>query len=114
MGLAEQDRVETLLLTVEALQAQMEDNTRLANEKELALTEDRRVREEEVRAVQARDAENQQELTDKLHQTQDLLYDSTRDYLELKYEHRDHERVRTRLTSYLHTSLPAIFFFDLD
>ena len=31
-------------------------------------------------------------MTDKLHQTQDLLYDSTRDYLELKYEHRDHER----------------------
>jgi coiled-coil domain-containing protein 77 len=52
MALAEKDRVETLLLTVEALQAQMEDNARLANEKELALTEDRRVREEEIRAVQ--------------------------------------------------------------
>ena len=55
----------------------MEDNTRLANEKELALTEDRRVREEEIRAVQARDAEKHQGLTDKLHETQDLLYDST-------------------------------------
>ena len=31
----------------------------------LALTEDRRVREEEIRAVQARDAEKAQELTDK-------------------------------------------------
>jgi coiled-coil domain-containing protein 77 len=53
-GLSDKDQVESLLLTIEALQAQMEDNTRLANEKETALTEDRRVREEEMRAVQVR------------------------------------------------------------
>lgn len=50
--------------------------------------EDRRVREEEFRAAFAREAEKIQEVTDKLHHTQDLLYDSTRDYLELKFEHR--------------------------
>jgi coiled-coil domain-containing protein 77 len=32
-------------------------------------------------------------MTDKLHHTQDLLYDSTRDYLELKLEHRNHEKL---------------------
>jgi len=28
----------------------------------------------------------------RLHKTQDLLYDSTRDFLTLRYEHREHER----------------------
>ena len=28
----------------------------------------------------------------RLHKTQDLLYDSTKDFLELRYEHRAHER----------------------
>ena len=31
-------------------------------------------------------------LTEKLHKTQDLLYDSTRDFLELRFTHRGHER----------------------
>ena len=90
--LGDKDRIETLLLTVEALQAQMEDNTRVSKEREAALLEDRRVREEEYRAETTRDTERLQDLTDKLHHTQDLLYDSTRDYLELKYDHRSTER----------------------
>lgn len=28
----------------------------------------------------------------RLHKTQDLLYDSTKDFLELRFEHRQHER----------------------
>jgi coiled-coil domain-containing protein 77 len=91
-GLSDKDQVESLLLTVEALQAQMEDNTRLTTEKEAALTEDRRVREEEMWAVQARDAERLKQLAVKVDHTQDLLYDSTRDYLELKFEHQNHEK----------------------
>ena len=59
---------------------------------EAALLEDRRVREEEYRSESSRDTEKIQDLTDKLHHTQDLLYDSTRDYLELKYDHRSTER----------------------
>lgn len=31
-------------------------------------------------------------LINRLHKTQDLLYDSTRDFLTLRYEHREHER----------------------
>ena len=31
-------------------------------------------------------------LTEKLHKTQDLLYDSTRDFLELRFQHRANER----------------------
>ena len=90
--LSDRERNETLLLTVEALRAQLEDHTRLANEKTAGLLEDRRIREEEARAAAKRDSDKIAELTDKLHSTQDLLYDSTRDYLELKFEHRSRER----------------------
>ena len=90
--LTDRERNETLLLTVEALRAQLEDHTRLANEKTAGLLEDRRIREEEARAAAKRDAEKIAELTDSLHSTQDLLYDSTRDYLELKFDQRSRER----------------------
>jgi coiled-coil domain-containing protein 77 len=93
--LTDRERNETLLLTVEALKAQLEDHTRLANEKTAGLLEDRRIREEEARATADRSAEQIKELTDKLHNTQDLLYDSTRDYLELKFEQRTRERLWT-------------------
>ncbi len=46
------------------------------------------MRAEEARIAAKRDADKIQELTDKLQQTQQLLYDTTKDYLELKYDHR--------------------------
>lgn len=49
--LDERDRVETLKLTIEALKTQLEDKTRLSNEKITTLMEDRRIREEESRTV---------------------------------------------------------------
>ena len=57
-----------------------------------ALLEDRRVQMEETQAVHDRDTARIKELTDQLHATQDLLYDSTKDYLDLKYEYRAKER----------------------
>ncbi|XP_077979112.1 coiled-coil domain-containing protein 77-like [Glandiceps talaboti] len=83
---------ETLVLQVEALQAQLEEQTKVAKEQVDALLEDRRVRVDEMQTVMDRDQHKIQTLTDKLHKTQDLLYDSTKDYLELKYEHRANER----------------------
>lgn len=57
-----------------------------------ALLEDRRVRMEEAQALHDRDTERIRGLSDQLHMTQNLLYDSTKDYLDLKYEFRARER----------------------
>ncbi|XP_035677389.1 coiled-coil domain-containing protein 77-like [Branchiostoma floridae] len=83
---------ETLALHVEALQAQLEEQTRLAREQAEALLQDRQVRIEEQDAQRQRDADRIKGLTDRLQKTQDLLYTSTKDYLELKYEGRSDER----------------------
>ena len=58
----------------------------------MGLMEDRRVREQEATAMRDRAGEKNAELTQRLHDTQDVLYDSTRGFLELKYEHRKRER----------------------
>ena len=57
-----------------------------------ALLEDRRVRMEENQAIHDRDTARIQSLSDQLHTTQSMLYDSTKDYLDLKYEFRSSER----------------------
>lgn len=46
------------------------------------------MRAEEAKIAAQRDAEKIASLTDKLEQTQQLLYDTTKDFLELKYDHR--------------------------
>ncbi|XP_071360311.1 coiled-coil domain-containing protein 77 isoform X1 [Trachinotus anak] len=83
---------QTLLLQVEALQTQMEEQTRLAKEQVESLMEDRRIKTEEAQAKRQRDQERITALTDKLQRTQNLLYESTRDFLQLKFETRDHEK----------------------
>lgn len=50
---------------VEALQAQMEEQTRLAKEQVESLLEDRRIKTEEAQAQQQRDEERIAALTDK-------------------------------------------------
>ncbi len=50
------------------------------------------MRSEESHALHDRDTDRIKALTDKLHVTQNLLYDSTKDYLDLKYEYRAKER----------------------
>ncbi|XP_057185699.1 coiled-coil domain-containing protein 77 isoform X2 [Triplophysa rosa] len=83
---------QTLLLQVEALQAQMEEQTRLAKEQVEALLEDRRIHLEERQVQQKRDQDGSTALTDKLQRTQNLLYESTKDFLQLKFESRAHEK----------------------
>ncbi|XP_038636776.1 coiled-coil domain-containing protein 77 [Scyliorhinus canicula] len=84
---------QTLLLQVEALQSQLQEQTQLAKEQIDALLEDRRIRMEETHVQQQRDKDKIKSLTDKLHKTQNLLYESTRDFLQLKFEGRDAEKV---------------------
>ncbi|KAM9495750.1 coiled-coil domain-containing protein 77 isoform 2-T5 [Clarias gariepinus] len=83
---------QTLLLQVAALQAQLEDQTRLAKEQVASLLEDRQIHLEEKQVQQQRDQERVSALTEKLQRTQNLLYDSTRDFLQLKFESRAHEK----------------------
>ncbi|XP_028398129.1 coiled-coil domain-containing protein 77-like [Dendronephthya gigantea] len=83
---------QTLLLQIESLQAQLEEQTKLSREEIEGLLEDKRVRNEEHNASTERDQDKIKSLTEKLHQTQDLLYQSTKDFLELKYDLRARER----------------------
>ncbi|XP_067683914.1 coiled-coil domain-containing protein 77-like [Haliotis asinina] len=83
---------QALCLQVEALQAQMEEQAKLAKEQAEAMLEDRRVKEEEFETRRQRDEDKIRNLTEKLHKTQDLLYDSTKDFLELRYQGRANER----------------------
>ncbi|XP_074488286.1 coiled-coil domain-containing protein 77 isoform X1 [Sebastes fasciatus] len=82
----------TLLLQVEALQAQMGEQTRLVKEQVESLLEDRRIQTEEGQAQRQRDQERVTVLTDKLQRTQNLLYESTRDFLQLKFATRANEK----------------------
>lgn len=83
---------QTLLLQVEALQAQLEEQTRLSKEQVESLLDDRRIRMEEAQVQHQRDQDKVKELTDKLNKTQKLLYESTRDFLQLKFEGRANEK----------------------
>ncbi|XP_071123514.1 coiled-coil domain-containing protein 77-like [Mytilus edulis] len=83
---------EVLVLQVEALQAQLQEQTKIAKEQVEALMEDRRVKDEELETRRQRDEAKIHTLTEKLHKTQDLLYESTKDFLELRYQGRANER----------------------
>ncbi|XP_041906269.1 coiled-coil domain-containing protein 77 isoform X2 [Corvus kubaryi] len=83
---------ETLLLQVKALQAQIEEQTQLAKDQVEALLEDRRIQMEEAEVRHRRDQEKIKTVTEKLHKTQNLLYESTRDFLQLKFDARANEK----------------------
>ncbi|XP_052282943.1 coiled-coil domain-containing protein 77-like isoform X2 [Dreissena polymorpha] len=83
---------QALSLQVESLQAQIQEQAKLAKEQVQALIEDRRVKEEELETRRQRDEAKIHTLTEKLHKTQDLLYESTKDFLELRYQGRANER----------------------
>ncbi|XP_066864507.1 coiled-coil domain-containing protein 77 isoform X3 [Kogia breviceps] len=84
--------VQTLILQVEALQAQLERRSRLSQEQVAGLLEERRTRMEEAQARQQRDRERVAELTRNLHHTKELLYESTKDLLQLKFENQNKEK----------------------
>ncbi|NXK67431.1 CCD77 protein, partial [Sylvietta virens] len=83
---------ETLLLQVKTLQAQLEEQTRLTKEQVEALLEDRRIQMEEAEVRHRRDQDKIKAVTEKLHKTQNLLYESTRDFLQLKFDARANEK----------------------
>ncbi|NXU12105.1 CCD77 protein, partial [Pardalotus punctatus] len=83
---------DALLLQVKALQAQIEEQTQLAREQIEALLEDRRIQMEEAEVRHRKDQEKIKTITEKLHKTQNLLYESTRDFLQLKFDARANEK----------------------
>ncbi|XP_006506563.1 coiled-coil domain-containing protein 77 isoform X4 [Mus musculus] len=78
---------------VEALQAQLGEQTKLSREQVEGLMEDRRIRVEEIQVQHQRNQEKIMELTKSLHHTQELLYESTKDFLQLKFENQNKEKV---------------------
>ncbi|ESP04557.1 hypothetical protein LOTGIDRAFT_198558 [Lottia gigantea] len=83
---------EVLTLHIESLQSQLAEQAKLAKEQYDALLEDRRVKDEEFETRKQRDEEKIRLLTEKLHKTQDLLYVSTKDFLDQRYQGREIER----------------------
>ncbi|XP_006210882.1 coiled-coil domain-containing protein 77 [Vicugna pacos] len=88
----QQRDVSSLVLQVEALQAQLEEQTRLSREQVAGLMEDRRIRIEEIQVHQQRNRDKIKELTKNLHHTQELLYESTKDFLQLRFENQNKEK----------------------
>ncbi|KAG8438494.1 hypothetical protein GDO86_004892 [Hymenochirus boettgeri] len=89
---AEQGDPQMFLLQVEALQAQLEEQTRLSKEQIETLLDDRKIRMEEAQVQHQRDQDKIKAMTEKLNKTQKLLYESTRDFLQLKFENRANEK----------------------
>ncbi|XP_034258979.1 coiled-coil domain-containing protein 77 [Pantherophis guttatus] len=83
---------QTLLLQVESLQAQLEEQTKLSKEQTEALLEDRRIRIEEAQVQHQRDQEQIKDITEKYHKAQHLLYESTKDFLQIKFDARANEK----------------------
>ncbi|XP_077809377.1 coiled-coil domain-containing protein 77 isoform X6 [Macaca mulatta] len=84
--------VQTLILQVEALQAQLGEQTKLAREQIEGLMEDRRIHLEEIQVQHQRNQNKIKELTKNLHHTQELLYESTKDFLQLRSENQSKEK----------------------
>uniref|UniRef100_A0A2D4JI91 Coiled-coil domain-containing protein 77 n=1 Tax=Micrurus lemniscatus lemniscatus TaxID=129467 RepID=A0A2D4JI91_MICLE len=83
---------QTLLLQVESFQAQLQEQTRLSKEQTEALLEDRRIRNEEAQVQHQRDQEKIKDITEKYHKAQNLLYESTKDFLQVKFNARANEK----------------------
>ncbi|XP_020032276.2 coiled-coil domain-containing protein 77 isoform X2 [Castor canadensis] len=84
--------IQILILQVEALQAQLGEQTRLSREQVEGLMEDRRIRIEEIQIQQERNQNKVKELTKSLHHTQELLYESTKEFLQLRFENQNKEK----------------------
>jgi len=83
---------ESLLLQINALETQIQEQTKLSKEQIDALMEDRKTHMEEYETQRLKDAGIIKQLKEKLLQTQNLLHDSTKDFLDTKYELRSIER----------------------
>ncbi|KAG3292677.1 coiled-coil domain-containing protein 77 isoform X1 [Ictidomys tridecemlineatus] len=87
-----QGDIETLILQVEALQVQLKEQSKFSREQVEGLMEDRRIRLEEIQVQHHRNQDKIKELTKSLHHTQELLYESTKDFLKLRFENQTKEK----------------------
>ncbi len=83
---------ESLLLQINSLETQIQEQTKLSKEQIDALMEDRRTHMEEYETRRLKDSAQIKNLKEKLLKTQTLLQESTKDFLEAKYEMRSVER----------------------
>ena len=77
------DDKQILALQVEALRAQLEEHIKLSNDQTTQLMEDRRIMIEEHETHRAREADRTEQLEARLRKTQELLKDTTKDFLEV-------------------------------
>jgi coiled-coil domain-containing protein 77 len=89
------EQVDSLLLTIESLRAQLQQQERLSRERISALLEDRRLRMAEERARRAAETERLQEGEKALARSQEMLLAYTRDFLRLKHSSLQAERSYT-------------------
>lgn len=83
---------QTLCLQIEALQAQLEEQTRLSRDQINSLLDDRQILREEADLSRQRDQDRIQRLELKMKDSQTMLYQSTKDMLTLKLQHRNKEK----------------------
>ncbi|XP_007503855.1 coiled-coil domain-containing protein 77 isoform X2 [Monodelphis domestica] len=83
---------QTLVLQVESLQVQLQEQTKLSRDQIEGLLEDRRIYMEESQVQHERNQERIKTLSDNLQQTQEFLFESTKDFLQLKFENQDKEK----------------------
>ena len=80
------EKVDSLLLTIESLRTQQQQQQQLGRERVAALQEDRRLRIEEERQRRAVEAEKLQEAEAGVERMQSLVNKYTKDFLALKHE----------------------------
>lgn len=95
------EKADTLLLTVESLQKQLEAVKELESGRNAALLEDRRKRIEEERVRAAADREQVEALQDTVKRLEEKLRNATKDYLETRHAHQVHARVMKEETEML-------------
>lgn len=83
---------ESLLLHISSLETQIAEQTKLSREQIDVLLEDRKTRADEFEIQRVKDAHAIKQLKEKLFQAQQLLHESTKDFLDLKYISRQNER----------------------
>lgn len=86
------DDRQILVLQIEALQSQLEEQTKLARDQISSLNDDRKIAQEEGETARKKDQLKLQSLNDTLRKTQNLLTSSTKDFLRLKNDHKIREK----------------------
>ena len=102
------EKADTLLLTVESLQKQLEAVKELESGRNAALLEDRRKRIEEERVRAAADREQVEALQDTVKRIEEKLRNATKDYLETRHAHQVHARIMKEETEMLRSQNEAL------